>query len=321
MIVLVAALVPLAAQGALVVEDASGARAFLDAAAQYAPSLAPAEIGRLLQREVGVDLLAEPPEWHLAPGPRVLAFSRNAAGLAAPVRSAAAARRALTAWLASRSGRVGVVSKGRLLTASGRGAPAMLKMLTLSKPLKTAGPLTWYARLGEPLRNALLSVDASASGLVFSGTVTASSPILAGPAPAGCDGAFAGCLRAGLGPAGRGALSQIVRQDGLARATRVVERLDGVDPRRLWPPYPDATFDGAPAPSGPALWGSLDVAQVAAALLKLTPLDAVSSEPAAVAYAAQLLYGELLKHLGPAALEGDPGPKNTARIEARLPLH
>lgn len=317
---MLAALVPLAAQGALVVEDPSGARAFLTSASQYAPSLAPADIGRMLQREVGVDLFAEQQEWRLGPGPRVLAFSRGAVGLIAPVQNAAAARRALTSWLAQRAGRIGVVAKGRLLTASGRGAPAMLKLLTQARPLKTAGPLTWYGRLGEPLRSALLSVDASESGILLRGSVSASAPILAAPAPAGCDGKFAGCLRAGLGPAGRGALAQIVRQDGLSRAARVALRIDVIDPRRLWPPNPDAAFDGAPA-AGPALWGSLDVAQVAAAMARLTPFDAVASEPAAIAYAAQLLYGELLRHLGPASLEGNPAAKNGALIEARLPLH
>jgi hypothetical protein len=127
-LLLAAALVPLQAQGALAVDDASGLRAFLAAASRHAPTLAPAEVGRSLRAAVGVDLLDEQPEWGLGPGTRVLAVSRDAVGLSAPVRDAKSARAALKAWLAARVGRAGTVTRGRLVTASGRGAPALLKL-------------------------------------------------------------------------------------------------------------------------------------------------------------------------------------------------
>jgi hypothetical protein len=171
----------------------------------------------------------------------------------------------------------------------------------------------------------VLSLDASAQGLVARGVVTASAPVLAAPAPAGCDGEPAACLRAGLGPAGRGAIAlalarlRMPPQEGLRHAARAVERLDSIDPRRLAALRPDASFDGPPA-DGPALSASLDLAQLGSALAKLTPLDALGGEIPALAYAAHLLYGELLKHAGPATLTGDPLPKNSARVELRLPL-
>lgn len=328
-----AALVPGTAQGALILEDASGLRAFLTAASAYAPSLSPREVGLSLRAMVGVDLLDEQPEWGLAHhGARVLAVSRDAVGLSAPLRDAKSARVALAAWRDARRGRAGTVARGRLFTASGRGAPAMLKGLLHSQQLPkqllaaARGPLVWTARLDEPLRAAVLAVDASAQGLVARGILIASAPLLAAPAPAGCDGAPTACLRAGLGPAGRGAIAlalaqlRMPPQEGLMRASRAALRIDAVDARRLEALVPAAAFDG-PATSGPALSGLVDLSKLDAALAKLTPLDVLSGEWAAAAYAAHLLYGPLLRNAGPLTLTGDPLPKNTARIELRLPLH
>ncbi len=64
----------------------------------------------------------------------------------------------------------------------------------------------------------------------------------------------------------------------------------------------------------------IDLAQVDAALSKLTPIDAIKSQVTASAYAAHLLYGALLRNAGPLTLTGDPLPKNAAQIELRLPL-
>ena len=78
-------------------------------------------------------------------------------------------------------------------------------------------------------------------------------------------------------------------------------------------------FDGPPA-AGPALSGFVDLAQFDAALAKLTPIDALTGEVPAAAYAAHLLYGELLRNAGPLTLTGAPLPRNAAQIELRLPL-
>jgi hypothetical protein len=331
-LLLAAALVPTSAQGALVVEDASGLRALLTSAARYAPSLSVDEVGRVLRSSVGVDLLAEQPEWGLARrGPRTLAFSRDAVGVAAPVASAKSARAALAIWKRARPGRAGSVSKGRLLTASGRGAQALLKMLALPRPLReplasaARGPAWIFLRLDHPLRAAVLALDASAAGLTAHGVAIGAGALLEGAAPSGCDGSPSACLRAGVGPAGRGAIAlalaqlRMPPQEGLQHAARVVERLDQIDAGRLDALTPAAAFDG-PAAQGPALSGSIDLAQLDGAVARLNPLEMVTNATAAGAYAAHLLYGALLRNSGPLTLTGDPLPHDAAQIELKLPI-
>lgn len=331
-LLLAAALVPASTPSALVIEDVSGLRAFLTSASRYAPSLSPEEVGRTLRTVVGVDLLAEQPSFGLARGgPRILAFSRDAIGLSAPVRNARAARASLDTWRSARGNRAGSVSKQRLFTASGRGAQALLKSLAhtqaLRQPLAGAahGPAFIFLRLAHPLRAAVLAIDASAQGLVARGVAIGAAPILSGQAPAGCDGGPPACLRAGLGEAGRGAIALALEQlrnpprEELKKAARVVERLGAIDATRLEALEPIASFDGPEAP-GPALWGEIDLAQLDAALSKLTPIDVLQSPLTASAYAAHLLYGALLRNAGPLTLTGDPLPKNAAQIELRLPL-
>ena len=81
-------------------------------------------------------------------------------------------------------------------------------------------------------------------------------------------------------------------------------------------------FSQVASADGPALAGHLDLAQVAAALARLTPLDALSGPWPAGAYAAHLVYGPLLRNAGPLTLTGDPLPssKDAAQVELRLPL-
>lgn len=325
-----AALVP-AAQGALVVEDASGIRALLTAAAQYAPSLSPDAIGQSVANSVGVDLLAEAPRWGLGRGPRVLAFARGTLGLSAPVANPRAAAAALESWRKARPDRFGRVAGKRLYTASGRGAAEMLGALQHPQPLprplaaSASGPAWAFVRLPEPLREAVLRIDASGQGLVAAGTVTAADAILAGHAPEGCAGSPPACLRAGLGPAGRGALEVLLQhlgmpaQPGLRGASRVEERLDSIDARRLDALRPSPVFDG-PDAAGPALAGAIDLAQADRAISLLSPLDALQSPVTAGAWAAHLLYGPLLRHAGPLTLSGDPLPAGAAHVELRLPL-
>jgi hypothetical protein len=187
------------------------------------------------------------------------------------------------------------------------------------------GPVWLYARLAEPFRSTLLSIDASAQGLTARGTVAANDAVLAGSAPAPCEGAPMGCLRAGLGPAGRAALAIALRAVGRdapqTDAQRVAIALEGIDARLLtnensWRAALrfSTAFDGPPAP-GPALAGQLDLTAVDVALARLSPLDALRGSVAAGAYAAHLLYGPLLRHAGPLTLTGDGD-----RIELRLPL-
>ncbi|HET9753082.1 MAG TPA: hypothetical protein VFP52_08970, partial [Myxococcales bacterium] len=131
-----AVLVPASADGVLAVENASGMRALLSAAAVHAPSLSPAQLGASLKADVGVDLFAEGRDWGLAPrGPRMLVFAAGALGLSAPVRDAKAAKKALAAWLAGDQRRAGKVASGRLLTASGRGAASLLEAMAHTTPL------------------------------------------------------------------------------------------------------------------------------------------------------------------------------------------
>lgn len=146
-------LVPESALGALLLDGPdgeAGLRALLAAAAPLAPSLQPSLAGQDLRRSVGVDLLspAAQAEAGLAPkGPRALVLGTHAVGLSAPVADAAAAKRALDAWLAQlgparatrqsplpgplasggggqeRAGWIVPATGGqRLVTASGRGA-------------------------------------------------------------------------------------------------------------------------------------------------------------------------------------------------------
>jgi hypothetical protein len=285
-----------------------------------------------------VDLFAEGHEWGLAPrGVRMLVFSGGALGLSAPVRDARAARRALAAWLAGSERRVGKATAGRLLTASGRGASALLTAMTRPTAMppdlaaRAKGPAWVWLRLGEPLRAAVLAIDASASGLVARGLVTASSVVLVGAAPIGCEEGV-GCLGAGLGPAGAGALAVGLERLGLPpqpqlrSVPRVVERLDGIDARQLAGPRSLAhalrmtvRFD-APQGAGSALQAVLDLEQVDAALARLTPIDALRGADAAGAYAAHLVYGALLRNAGPLGLTGNPAQGNAAEVELRLPL-
>jgi hypothetical protein len=333
-----AVLIPASADGVLVVENAAGLRALFSAAAVHAPSLAPAQLGASLRADIGVDLFAEGREWGLARGPRMLVFSGGAVGLSAPARDAKAARKALAAWLAAGEGRAGTVTKGRLLTASGRGAAALLVAMTRLTPLprdlaaRARGPAWIWLRLGEPLRAAVLAIDASATGVVARGLVTASSAVLAGPAPAGCETGV-GCVAAGLGPAGAGALALALERLGvpaqpqLRSAQRVVERLGGIDARQLGGPRSlgralrvTSVFDGPPG-AGAGLQAAIDLAQVDAALSRLTPIDAIRGADAAGAYAAHLIYGALLRNAGPLRLSGDAVQgSNAAEVELRLPL-
>ncbi|MGE5047441.1 MAG: hypothetical protein ACM3PC_02650 [Deltaproteobacteria bacterium] len=333
-----AVLIPASADGVLAVENAAGLRALFTAAGVHAPSLAPAQLGASLRANVGVDLFAEDREWGLAPrGPRMLVFSAGAVGLSAPVRDAKSAKKALAAWLAGGERRAGELTKGRLLTASGRGASALLVAMTRLTPLprdlaaRARGPAWLWVRLGEPLRAAVLSIDASATGVVARGLLTASSAVLVGASPAGCERGV-GCIAAGLGPAGAGALASALERLGippqprLRSARTVVERLDGIDAQQLAGPRSigralvlTPAFDGLPG-AGAGFQAFLDLEKVDAALSRLTPIDALRGADAAGAYAAHLIYGALLRNAGPLGVFGDAAPGNAAEVELRLPL-
>jgi len=186
---------------------------------------------------------------------------------APPLRSALAAgegRRTRAGAVAS------VAGATRLITASGPHAIALLAMLAqagtrAAAPLSSdrvlapalarlTDPAAVVARGADPLRAAVLSLEASAQDLVARGLLIAPAPLLAGYAPgsSACAGASLFCLRAGLGPSGREALALAARAylgallppaarqapDQLARraaaaAERVVVRSDGGDPRLL----------------------------------------------------------------------------------------
>ena len=207
----------------------------------------------------------------------------------------------------------------------------MLTALQKPQPLpdilagSASGPAWLFLALTEPLRATVLRIDASAAGVVATGTVTGSDVILAGQAPDGCAGTPVACVRAGVGPAGRGALQVALgrlgapAQPGVRQASRVEERLNTLDPRRLDALRPTATFD-APAANGPALVGFLDLAQIEQALARLNPIDALQSNSAAGALAARLVYGALLRSAGPLSIRGDPLPGGAAHVELRLPL-
>jgi hypothetical protein len=94
------------------------------------------------------------------------------------------------------------------------------------------------------------------------------------------------------------------------------------------------TLFGAPCPAAAAgrlspgsdpellLSAQLDTAATAAALSKLSPLDALRSQTAAAALAAHLLWGRLLAHSGPIAVEGRraPGRPGAIALDLRWPL-
>jgi hypothetical protein len=333
-----AVLVPESADVVLSIENVSGLRALLEKAGTHAPSLAPEPIGATLRDRVGIDLLAESPAWGLAQrGARMLSFSRGAIGLSAPLRDGNAAKKMLAAWVAQNPRRAGRILGPRLLTASGPEAAALLAAMArpAAVPRELAayakGALWLWARLAEPLRAVVLSIEASGIGAVARGIVTAKGAILAGAAPAGCEAGIA-CLRAGLGPAGRGALAHeleslgIPSQPQLKAAVRVEERLEAIEVRELTDPRSlpralriAALFDG-PQAAATALEGRIDLAGIDAALAKLTPLDALRGALAASAYAVHLLYGRLLRNAGPLTLTGNPQRGGSAEIEVRLPL-
>jgi hypothetical protein len=351
------ALVPAAAEGALLLDGAggiAGIRALLETAGRRAASFSPDAIGRTLQNLVGVDLLAEQPEWSLAPrGARALVAMQNSVGLSAPVAKVKAARRALAAWLGpevrptrpkpfkgplaagNRAGMIApVAGSQRLLVASGKHAAALVSALahpsafSRDKALlaKAAGPAWLYLKGRPPLRAAIFALDASATGLIARGLVTpVHDPILAGTAPAPCDGAPAGCLRAGFGPSGRGLLELLLAplQTPLPAGDTLVVSLDGIDVQKLGderslPRALRLSAKAADPQPGPALAGTLDLAAIDDALAHLTPLDAIHGSLAAGAYAAHLLYGPLLHNLGPLTLSGAPAGTG-AEIELRLP--
>lgn len=336
-LVLAAALVPASADAVLTVEDVSGLRSLFTAAGTHAPSLSPAQVGVSLRNSVGVDLFAEDPRWGLAKrGPRQLVFYGRSAGLSAPVADAKAAKSALAAWLGGGPNRAGRIAGGRLLTGSGREATSLLAAMSRATALprdlasRATGPAWVWLRLAPPLRAAVLAIDASAAGVVGRGLVTADSPILAGRAP-GCEGGVA-CLAAGIAPAGRGALETVLAQLGvpsqpeLRSAHSVAELVDAVDVRQLSEPgslgralHVSPVFDAPPAAAA-ALVARIDLGQVDAALLKLTPLDALRGGLAGGAFALHLVYGALLRNAGPLTLTGNPAAGNAAEVELRLPL-
>jgi len=330
-------LIPASADGALVIDDASGIRALLTSAGKYTSTLSPQTIGRTLSSNVGVDLLAEQPEWGLAKkGPRALIFSRGSIGLSAPIADLKSARRALEAWRTG-ANRAGKIASKRLFTASGPRAAALLKAMakpgafTRDKALlaRATGPAWIYLKGRPPLRAAIFALDASAAGLIARGLVQPlRDPILAGPAPAPCDGSPPGCLRVGLGPSGRMLLSMALsqlRQPALPDSPHLVVRLDAIDAQQLSDDrsLPNALhISAADAPAlagGPALAGQLDLSAIATALARLTPLDAIHGTLAAGAYAANLIYAPFLRNSGPLTLTGEPA-KTGADIEIRLPI-
>jgi hypothetical protein len=340
-----AALLPASADGALVVSSAAGIRAMLETAGRRAASLSPDALGGTLRDRVGVDLLAEQPQWALSTrGPRALVLMLGSVGLSAPVADAKAARLALDAWLrpskgTATAGRAGMIASvagsRRLLTASGRQAAALVNAMAHPMPFSrdkallahATGPAWLYLKGQPPLRAALFALDASAAGLTARGLVTPlRDPILAGGAPGPCAGSPPGCLRAGLGPSGRGVLSLVLEkvQKALPAADAVVVRLDGIDLQQLGgdrslPRALRISCAAAEAQPGPALAGQIDLAAIDAALSQLTPLDALRGSVAASVYATHLLYGSLLRNAGPLTLRGVPS-KSGAEIELRLPL-
>lgn len=334
-------------------DDASGLEAFLDAAGVYARSLSTAEVSHSLREQLAVDPLALKRS--------TIVFSRRGIGMVAPMETAKA-RAALLAW--KRPNHLGMALKGKLYTASGRDAKALLKALQQPKAMPAEGPVGLWFALAPPLKTATFTLQASANGLTATGIATASKPILQGPSPGPCVPAAMGCFVGGLGPAGHELLERLLRFGGdlTPRAepphgTRVASRLDGLNVSALGdrdslpdallfalafdsPGWPADTQCGTPpdvdvltnprcAPpsplegTAPGAQVSLDLSQVAAALSKLTALDAVKGEGAATAYGIGLIYGELLRHLGPLTMNAVPAQNDAAAAELKLqlPLH
>jgi hypothetical protein len=334
-------------------EDASGLKAFFDAAGVYARSFSSAEVSHSLREQLAVDPLALKSS--------TIVFSRRGIGMVAPMETAKA-RAALVAW--KRPRHLGMVLKGKLYTASGRDAQALLKALQRPKSLPAQGPVGLWFALAPPLKTATFTLQASANGLTASGAVTASKPILQGPSPAPCAPPAIGCFVGGLGPAGHELLERMLRFGGdltprsqPPQGTRVASRLDGLNVSALGErdSLPDAllyalAFDAPgwpadaqcgtprdvdvltnprctpPSPlegTAPGAQLSLDLSQVAVALSRLTALDALKGEGAATAYGLALIYGELLRHLGPLTMSAQPAQKDAAAAELKLqlPLH
>jgi hypothetical protein len=328
LLIAAAAAYPAPAQAALFIDDASGLKAFLDRAGVYARSMTSAEVSRQLRAQVGADPLSQK---------GTLVFSQRSTGFVTAM-SAADARRLLKEW--RRPTRIGTYAKGKLYTASGPEAKALLKALQRPRALKIEpAPLSLWVAVAPPLKTATAAIDASADGLVVHGIVTASKPILEGQGPPPCDPAAMGCLRIALGPAAREAiLDSPVPHDvmveairdriraPLQQASRFWARLDALDatvltnersiPRAL---RYAVSYDDPPS-DGPQFEARLDLARVGQSLAKLTPLDAFYGETAAMAYAGHLIYGRLLLALGPLVATAN-AEGNAAQFELRLPLH
>jgi len=334
-------------------DDASGLKAFFDAAGVYARSLSTAEVSHSLREQLAVDPLSLKSS--------TIVFSRRGIGMVAPMETAKA-RAALLAW--KRPNHLGMALKGKLYTASGRDAKALLKALQQPKAVPAQGPVGLWFALAAPLKTATFTLQASANGLNATGHLTASKPLLQGPSPAPCAPAAMGCFVGGLGPAGHELLERMLRFGGdltprslPPQGTRVASRLDGLNVSALGdrttladallfalafdaPGWPADTQCGTPpdvdvltnprcAPPSP-LEGttagaqlSLDVSQAAFALAKLTALDALKGEAAATAYGIGLIYGELLRHLGPLTMSAQAAQNDAAaaELELQLPLH
>jgi hypothetical protein len=344
---------PAPVQASMNIDDASGLKAFFDAAGVYARSFSSAEVSHSLREQLAVDPLALKSS--------TIVFSRRGIGMVAPMETATA-RAALLAW--KRPNHLGFATKGKLYTASGRDAKALLKALQHPKSVAAAGPVTLWFALAAPLKIATFTLRASAKGLNAAGSVTASKPILQGPSPAPCPPPAMGCFVGGLGPAGHELLERMLRFGGdiTARAeppqgTRVASRLDGLNVSALgdraslpdallfalafdapgWPAdaqcgtprdidviaSPRCTPPSPLAGTKPGAQMMLDLAQVAAALSRLTALDALRGEGAATAYGLSLIYGELLRHLGPLTMNAVPSQNDAAAAELslQLPLH
>ena len=182
-----AVVVPASADAVLSIEDMSGLRALLEKAGTHAPSLGAQPIGATFRDRLGVDLLSEPAEWGLAPrGARLIVFSRDGMGLAAPVRDGDSAKKMLAAWLSQKGRRAGRIAGGRLLTASGGNPAAVLTAMSRPAALpavlaaRAKGPVWLWMRLAAPLRAVVLSLDAAGDGLTGRGLVTADAAIVAG---------------------------------------------------------------------------------------------------------------------------------------------
>jgi hypothetical protein len=322
-----AAAYPAPAQGALFIDDASGLKAFLDKAGTYARSLSSDEVGRQLKAQCGVNPLERK---------GTLVVSEKAFGYVTPMPQKEA-RALLKEW--KRAAKLGLWSKGKLYTASGRDAKTMLKALQHSRPLRLENkPLTFWVATAAPFRSATGVLDASPGGLIATGVVTADAPILEGQGPPPCSEDAIGCLRIALGPAAKTALldapiphGEIVSglrekyRDDIRKADRIAARLERIDagaisnersiPRAL---HYSISFDD-PSAEGPQLEVRLDLAKVETAFLHLTPLDALSGEAAAMAYAGHLIYTRLLQNLGPLVVTAQT-QEGAAHFELRLPL-